>query len=618
MPLLLTGCGPAGASGPFMLRTVSGLIYAANDFSAWTLGPGATNDTSRPTMAFYPGPNAVLTPGAVGTTDGGGCREPAITQMADGSWVMIYDAGDGTNTAPGTNWQMHVATSTDRGQTWTKLGAVSGLTHGSHTCYCVGGNIIKVSGTYYLLVLTCDAANGNGIPTEQYKGQIYSASTITGPYTWIRDLALGTAGQFDDYDAVPSWIHQVAGTWLGYKSARQNGGLRDMGRYIIGGGTDPSGDWVSDGNSGMITSTLLIDGNNDIENGRIFYSTFLNKWIMTCNRIGSASTNRTQLWFANDPSNFQNLTTYGSTTQRADDGTTTLDGVNAIGMGTPLIDEFNNVLFEPDGAFGFYYDGDPPVSGFPGTHLTRKIKAAHALPLLNSHRFQSLTPGTDNGGTGWSKFNLGTHLNLIGQFEYTSQPGSGQNDWLLQLWGSSGSLNDSGDGYGLYNPSGGIFRLILQSAGSFVGFPGADSVATATVSTSNNDLAIHNRVRFKRSATTTFQVWLNGTSNGAVTQGSVGSGSWIGVRGNSYDSRLYNLRLYTTDTVTLSGLPASAAVRMLGAGYVPFASGTADGSGNLTLSTDYYPQYMFEVNGKIIRPATGKIYGGDSYTYGVH
>src|SRR5262245_1777815 len=101
-----------------LVRTTSGLRLrpdwsSGND--GWTLGTGFTR-TAKPSLWTWGKLAKALAPGASGDADDDGVREGQLFIDTDGTWILVYDAGNGT-----TGWRQFIATSTDRGLTWSRV-----------------------------------------------------------------------------------------------------------------------------------------------------------------------------------------------------------------------------------------------------------------------------------------------------------------------------------------------------------------------------------------------------------------------------------------------------------------------------------------------------------------
>lgn len=172
----------------YWTKQTAGLIYKT-DFDSLT---GFVNDgtfsnvASDALVCFNPLP--IKFTRTLDGIDWTGVREATIFKE-NGTLYLIYDGGNGI-----VGWYNQYASSTDGGRTWTKLG-IFGPSHdkGTGGSYLgVGmGYLYKEGNTYYLYRLTTNNLAGSpyfDVPAEPYLGDIWKATSIAGPWTWVMDL----------------------------------------------------------------------------------------------------------------------------------------------------------------------------------------------------------------------------------------------------------------------------------------------------------------------------------------------------------------------------------------------------------------------------------------------
>lgn len=113
-----SGFDASGVSHPSVIKDGSTYVmyYTGTDSSGATSIGRATSATAGGT--FVAGAGAILSPGAAGTFDASGVKDPVVVKVAAGDYRMLYTGVD----ADGIE-RVGLATSTD-GSTWTKKGVV--------------------------------------------------------------------------------------------------------------------------------------------------------------------------------------------------------------------------------------------------------------------------------------------------------------------------------------------------------------------------------------------------------------------------------------------------------------------------------------------------------------
>ncbi len=185
---------------PSLNRTVNGLLLQEDFTSAngWTSGTGFSRVADPALITFGATPSPMLQPGGVGSADFDGVREGQL-YIEGSNWYLLHDAGDGV-----TGWKQFLATSTDRGFTWTKAAQSIGYDNGSGGSYAAvaTGWIEKRSSTYYmhraLATINTASSPDTGLPAVPYWWDIWHCATINGTYTFDRAITSGTGWYSDD------------------------------------------------------------------------------------------------------------------------------------------------------------------------------------------------------------------------------------------------------------------------------------------------------------------------------------------------------------------------------------------------------------------------------------
>lgn len=595
-----------------LTRSATGLLLA-DDFaslSAWTLGTAEwTADTTRPCYLAWPSARALLQPGAVGTTNGGGCREPlAIVAASGGRYHFFFDSGNGDSGTSDGPWDAFYAYSDDQGVTVTVVGRVSDMTTGAPSgisTYNVAGKVFynSTAGKWIFCVLLAEAVTGN-IPSIDYRSGIYTADDIGGPYTFIRESpALGGSGAFDE---ASSYIGEVIedpdtpGTWHAYYSARLLSPIGDAQGWSLGHATasDPRGPWTKDGNT---DTTVHPDLNNitdgcQPENPKAWYSSTLAKWVMFVNSVkyDGTYTDGNDTLYAADFDDWRLSTAYRVRNQWVN----SLDSLRAIGFPSPFSNEDGTVIEETDGAVGFIYDRNPPAtfngsSNAPGYHEGRELGVGQLEPSVGSFLFTATTPGTD--APSYARQAL-SHTDLVAEFTLEFLATGTTSDIGFWFRRDSASADASANGY-LVNWRAGnaTLRLYKCVSGTFTELTTGTRDNRTALSTKNLQ---HERVRISVVGTA-ITVVIDGTTVISTTDSTFSSGTHVAWRGTGAIVRGRKFHCRSGNTLTVNGCGAAAAVSLLGAGGHVIDTATANGSGVATFTLTHGPAYGVAVAGTV-------------------
>ncbi|MCG7350038.1 hypothetical protein, partial [Sphingomonas sp. ACRSK] len=260
-----------------------GLLYKSDGtLNGWTGDTSAWTSVLKPALLTYgPSPVIAQTPGPFGSSDAGGNRETFLFIDTDGTWYEFYGAGNGSGLAsdPLSPWRPQYSRSTDGGVTWTKLGDVPGISrnHGYDDGQWPAADNLFLDhrdGTYYLHRLTAGSVYQNEVCSGPYTSDVWSASNINGPYTYVRNtVTTGPAGSFDANDAYASCIVFSAGNYYLFYSAVSNG-PNNQWHIGLAVGSSPAGPFTKTG-SQVLPDTIR----GQAENPEVFFSKELNCWV---------------------------------------------------------------------------------------------------------------------------------------------------------------------------------------------------------------------------------------------------------------------------------------------------------------------------------------------------
>jgi hypothetical protein len=558
-------------------RTANGLILR-EDFSSLSSWSGAGwSSVADPTLvAFDPAPILALSPSTAGSADYDGIREPQL-YVEGGIWTLLYDGGDDTH-----GWTQFTATSTDRGLTWAKNGtqsiAYADGAGGTHAAVATGW-LEKRGSTYYLYRVTANAiyANpiGQGLPAGPYFGDIWTASSLTGPWSFLR--AFPTAGSgWAAGQNLPGSVY-FDGTTYHFFNEGFNG---TIGRYF---GTSIGGVWTEDATQ---IAGFQADGRY-FENPKVFYHSGLARYIMLGNG-GIDQTDQNALW--SSPS----LTNWSLATMHRIQHASPLDSPNVVGVMAHVTGPDGALISEADGSLPVVYDGLPRGNAGYGWHVGRHIQYAVLEPAANCARYTHLdtTPRRITRTL--------AHTDFVA--EWTVE--------LRSINASFGSIifefrrQDDSNYYRLVlHPTEGLrLDVLISGAYTVLGMLSSPTeVAAANL--------VH-RIRLVVTGTH-IQAWLNGEAQIDLRDSTYASGNSIAFMGDDCDGdvRLFSLR--NAQTVAINGVQSGQVVTLRGAGGIPIATTTATSS-SVTLTAPHFPLVSFDVNGTTYTPS-GNIWGGDTY-----
>jgi hypothetical protein len=610
-----SGGDAAAASGIVrnrsLRRQTNGLL-ARDDFSSlsgWTASAGWTADSTRPIYLAYTSDVAVLTGGAIGSTDGSGPREGHLMQVSSALWYLWYGAGDGNTSGAGAPWRPQLAKSTDKGVNWTKLGAISGVTNGSYAARDNSGYPWKdgSTGLYYMHVLNADN-QAFGIPDVTYHNAIYSASDPEGTWTFVRETPPpGGAGDFDEVSVNVTWTEKIGSTYHHYWSARTANVALDP-AWAVGHGTSstPDGVITKDGLGNFMGTSVTGTNRSRPENAKKWLSDELGKYILASNVVDPSGnfTRANDIWYADSQTDFKN-NVYRSRAQDID--WPGYDGANAVGLICPFCDEAGQAI-QVDGYVPFTWDADPPSTFGGGSnvgfHRGRRIRAGVLEPAAGSAKAASNAS---------PQFLVKSQSNSDFVAEFALElPSTAPSGLIGFAYRMSANAGDSYTGYLLSVDVGSNALALHRNDGAGYTLIGSAS-RTAVKSEDSINLYVE---RWKIVVSgSTHSLYLNGETTPTLTasDATYSSGSYVAFRSTT-DAKIRLFGLRSSDSVTINGLTPGDSVVLRGHGDVVIATATADGSGVATLTNKHYPLYGFTVNGTDYQPTDGGlVWGGDTF-----
>jgi hypothetical protein len=406
-------------------RTAAGLLRkeAFSTLTGWTQSGTSFSSVASPSLHSWGNYGDLLAPGASGSLDYGGIREGTLyTEVIDSveKWFFFYDAGNGTNTTDG-EWRINLATSVNRGLTWTRLGPINiGLQTGESPAPVARAILLleKHGDRYYLHSLKSLSASGvssrGRIPFAPYVSDVWELPvTSAGPvgnWTYLRkSLEQGADNTTnDDHSAYFSSIQWDAenSVWRSFYNATRVGTP-----YYLNVGVATS--LYPEGPYNKAGVALGNDINTFVpENPKVFYHPLFKKWVMTLNegthQLGT--TNQNTYLFSEHLHTGWNVGNR-KTIHRA----STLDGTTAIGIFSPFFSADAQVAgITADGCVPGYYDAYPISATWPDIHAGRKqvftvlepsTNRFVYAPIVSTSSFSdnfSFGGGAINGSNGWT------------------------------------------------------------------------------------------------------------------------------------------------------------------------------------------------------------------------
>lgn len=371
----LVATSPTLLTNGFLLREV----FA--DLDDWTSDGSWIVDSDSPAFVASAGSDtSVSFPGIAATSDAMGVREGIILSDGD-TWYMLYDAGNDIPATSGYVWRMHMATSTDQGRSWTRLGPLSIVFAKTNTpadgdwASRACGYMERRGSTYYLHTIYTPNLATSEIPAPPYFTDVWSASSPLGPWTYLTrpELTAGSSGEFDDVYAYGTCIVEDGGTFHLFYGG-QSGIANNVG---IATGPSAHGPWTKVAHPDGI---IDLDIAGDPENLKVFWDATIERWVMMANQIeGGVKTTINTLFISESLTDWSAAKRYDVQFNRPIDSSDD----NVIGVPAPLYEAEGLPIFGVNGEVPFTYDGDSPDMS-SGGHHDRKIKFSYLQPCPTS------------------------------------------------------------------------------------------------------------------------------------------------------------------------------------------------------------------------------------------
>ncbi len=574
-------------------ETANGPLYKSDgSLSGWSGDLTAWSSVQKPALISYnPPPFMAQEPGPAGSSDHGGVREGYWLEDTDGTWYIFYGAGDGSTSGPDGPWRPQYAKSVDRGLNWTKLGEVPGisLNHGYDSGMWPSRDNLFVfrhtDGFYYFHTLTAGSVTQNQICGQPYTSDVWKASNINGPYTYVGyTLQQGPAGRFDALDAYASSLVKQGSTWhLFYSATRESGSEWYIGRATA---STPYGPFTSTG-----VQVLPDNIRGQDENPEVFWHPVLAKWVMLTNNVNKAlaGTDSNRAYFSDS------LTDWSAAVVNITQRISPMDGVRAVGHSRPK--RFADYTVDMDGLGNVpvIFDTDPPPDSL-GNHTGRRLKYAVLEPSNKELRVQT----TSSAGGDLKRSML--HDSFVA-------------DFCLVTYANQGSMNFTYRGHddtyykvifdlGQNTTAGlaAIFSKVI--AGTETG------IANSVGATVRSVVGLYHRITVVVRGSV-HRVYVDGELQINAVDGEIPYGRDIGFKGNGpLTAAVRGMTIRKNNDVTLKGRGGKSTISLRGVGYIPLAAADG-GSGSTTLTIAHYPASSVNSDlANVYAPSTG-VWGGD-------
>ena len=569
-----------------------GLIFKTDfeDISSWVNDGTFSKIADDALISFDPLPTAPYYPAG---TDG--ARECVILKE-NSILYFFYDSPiDGVSYCT-TYW----AQSSDNGKTWTYNGQFgSGYTKGVGGLWAATalGWVGKLGNKYYHYKLAADAGGlcdtpNNWFPCSSYVGEIWSADTLAGTWTYLGLL--------------PTFGGTWANGWLITGSVLKVGSNYYMATQGYNASIVPSGGLIKSstpyGTWTLITNPFLtpamIDAatgstNRYPENPKLFYHSVLNKY----GQLSNSYLNSGVIPGENYIQLSSNIEDWSGVSLRKFQGNSIMDATSSlrtIGVETPLVDQDGLILIGSNGFFPVVYDSD-------GTKYSsiyqygRKAKIILMEPSRNVLRF--------NGSASGKIYKVQSNTDFIIEFG-VQFPTNTASETLSFIYRADGTGANE-------------YRLIIQNGGAKLKLVKRISGSNTTIETGTAsqvvELGMINRIKIVISGTS-HKAYINGQLQINSTDSALSSGTHIGFMGENVvngDIRIASLR--SSDVVTVNGLIEGTEVELRADGGIVAASTLANASGIATFTLSHWPMESIYFNG-VNNIYSGGIWGGDVFT----
>lgn len=573
-----------------LTRTVSGLLLQEGFEAAngWTAETGFSR-VAEPTLVTWGkvSPTPILSPGAGGTFDRDGVREPV--PIIDGSTSYIsYDAGNGT-----TGWRPCIAVSTDRFRSiddrYPGLGELDNGASGTHAAVASGW-LSKWGSTWVAHRITCSSVYGSpkaGLPAGGYGWDIWTASAIDGTYTYVRTVPLGTSGTWCDGDLLPCSYVYSGGTYYHFPEGSRSGEYFKIG---IATSSTPSGA-VTLGSDILEPADYYGDSP---ENNRAFRCVSLGVYAIASNLIyvagGGVFTNRNAVAISSSISDWSSFKTYITQSYRRP-----CDGADVVGVATPFTGP-DGETFEEDGYIPGMFDTDPT----DGNHIGRKC---YGLIWESSSHGLSFSDATTTRYRYYKSF---SHTNFVAEFAVCFPTGPVAGSDVSFEFRSNGSTG---------------YRAVVRNDGDkTTRLEKMDGTTLSDGSGLSIDAGVWHTIRVQALDNALFVIF-DGQAQCAAVDASYGSGTQIAFSARKCDAVIRLLSIYSATEATFRGLSANSTVWLRthgGDAALPVMAIEADNSGigQSTAFELHWPQSRLEwKDGEDVQADDRRIWGGDVFEF---
>ncbi len=575
-----------------LARSVSGLLYRSDgSLTGWT-GDAEWTSAADPQMVCYPTGNSLLGPGQ--TFDKDGCREGQMLQLSSIAWWLLYDGGNGI-----TGHRQFLAFSNDRGDNWQRLGEVSiGLNKvvsGTWPAVATGW-LENRSGTYYLnrVVATGTFSAPNiGLPGGPYWWDVWTASELPGPWTASPNVPAGNqrmdgGGDFSAQHLPGSTVLN-SGTYYNMATGSDGVAISSIGLATA---ANPDGPWTAPG-SLIANNTTVGLGSRWVENGRVFYSATLARWVCLVNviKVDLSGTDASGIGYA------ATLAGLAAGTWRRTQRLCPMDIADVdtavLGIQSHVTGPDATLIEGPGGEVPTVYDADPKRYASAGNHLGRSLRTAvyepstHALAIAQS-------ANTNNYRI---KRTL-SHTAAVIEFAAcaTARNGGGF-ELRVQYRSDSGGTNCYAC---VFTEDGLSLEKVVSGTPTELEANGGDLL--------QEDDFIH-RIKIAVSGNT-HRLYLDGELQVEYTDGSspITSGTTLGISCQGAALQVRNLSVRTSDTITITGLRPSETVWLRGYGELPICAGST------SITRDHWPHFCLTYQGTDYT-VSNALWGGDTLDF---
>jgi hypothetical protein len=579
--------------GPFTpshTEITSGLILRDSfaSLDAWTSEGSWSIDTDVPALVASAGSDpSVAFSGTPGGADAMGVREGIIYSEA-GTWYLLYDSGNAVPASSGYVWRMFMATSTDRGKTWTKEGQLSILFAKSNTpadgnwASRACGFIEKRGTTYYLHTIYAPALTGGEIPAIPYFSDIWSGPTPRGPWTIANAqvVTAGAPGAFDEAYAYGTCVVYNAGTYYLFYGGADGSADNNVG---LATSSSPTGPWTKvSGATGLIPAPA-----GQPENIKVFWHPVLNRWVMSVNQISDVVTATTynSIFVSTSLTDWSACKRYDTQYKDPIDSLGNL----IIGVPSPLWQAEGVPVMETNGNLGITFDGDT-TDLTTSHHHGRRIKYATLQAAPTALRYNALD----------ATFRLLhrplVHSDFVAEFEVDASQ-FGTNAALCFDFRLDSATGNTGYRLIVRFDNSLDRKLLLQTRTAGVWATTVTGTGTITSAT-NSTFTSMARIRVVASGST-IKAWLSGELQINTTAAAYLSGNAIAFAGLNVESHVRLFKMYRTESLIITNIGSGDVITLRGASDVPIKQQIADGP-IVAMTHPSFPLQSIQVNSKTL------------------